>query len=86
MSMRESLYRLRRVAEQHDGHADVWVPDVRNILAALKASRAEAKELKAACEFFNFPDHPEGHLSEGELACTRALTPKRARAVRGGRK
>lgn len=81
MSLRESLYRLRRVAAQSPGHADVWAPDVRNALDALKASRAEVKKLKAACQFFNFPDHPEGHLSEGELACTRALRP----AKRGGK-
>ena len=77
MNLRESLYRLRHIAKQHDGHSDVWVPDVRNLLAALKASRAEAKELRAACAHFNFPDHPEGHLSEGELAATRALARRR---------
>lgn len=38
---------------------------------------AEIRRLRKACQFFNFPDHPEGHLSEGELACTRAL--KRSR-------
>lgn len=76
MSLRESLYRLRRVAAWEQSHALVFVPDLRNLLAALKASRAEVKELRAACEHFNFPDYPEGGLSEGEIACTRALAKK----------
>lgn len=41
--------------------------------------RAEIRELRAACRHFNFAGYPERELTEGEIACTRALARRRRR-------